>query len=254
MGFIETYATPYRLYRYRRIVDEKPREDRLGRELTAIRERYVYCPNAGDMNDPMEGTHRVSAALKLIVDRKRPDLLQEVETTKGVLGIASFSEVYDHEPMWAHYANEFAGMCVSYRFGRLVNEIGDENAMVRMTYSESEPVLRVGRTSVDEMARATLCTKTVRWMSEREWRLISPAKGKIFYRTTDCVTRVFLGSRIDPIHEDRIRREMGLLNIPVFKMKLDNYLIDFVRLSRVGGSPTTRRSARRSTPASASRK
>jgi hypothetical protein len=62
----------------------------------------------------------------------------------GAMGIASMSEVYDHEPMWAHYADQFAGMCVQYNLARLIKGLDRDIAITRMMYSEREPVALIG--------------------------------------------------------------------------------------------------------------
>jgi hypothetical protein len=103
---VKVYSTPSRLYRYR------PLGSKLDRELRAIAEGYIFCSKFSDMNDPMEGMHRVSLTYILKGRSKKERAL--IATEKAKLGIASLSEVYDHEPMWAHYAAQFKGMVVSY--------------------------------------------------------------------------------------------------------------------------------------------
>ena len=43
--------------------------------------------------------------------------------------------------MWAHYADQFRGMCVKYRLRRLLNGLPDKISVTRMMYLEVEPVL-----------------------------------------------------------------------------------------------------------------
>lgn len=170
MAEIKIYATPSLLFRYRPLTAET-----VERELDSIREGYVYCPRFDQMNDPMEGLHRESSLFQRAEDYE--DRKIAIEASINAHGIASFSEVHDHEPMWAHYADQFHGMCVAYRFSRLLAGLRGSAEFVRMVYSEEAPVLLKGKKTDQQLAKLTLSTKTIRWATEREWRLIRP-KGR----------------------------------------------------------------------------
>lgn len=219
MAKVKFYSTPPRLHRYR------PLGAKLDREIAAIRDGYIFCPKFSDMNDPMEGMHRESLAY--IMKAKPKKERQAIAKEKGQLGIASLSEVYDHEPMWAHYADQFKGMCVAYTTSKLLKGLPEEFDFIRMSYSEEPPVILANRASLIDKAKLTLSTKTVRWMSEREWRLITPRSGRADYEDVRCVFRVYLGSRVDADAERLIRSEMVKLKIPVLKMKIDKYKVIF---------------------------
>lgn len=92
MAEIKIYTTPSLLFRYRPLTD-----DTVERELTAIREGYVFCPRFDQMNDPMEGLHRESSLFRSAADYD--DRKAAIEAAVNAHGIASFSEVHDHEPM-----------------------------------------------------------------------------------------------------------------------------------------------------------
>jgi hypothetical protein len=188
MAKIDTYATPSRLYRYRSISGDK-----IFRELKAIKEKYVYGSSIDELNDPMEGMHRVSALFSKKIGSSKK--LAEIRVARLDLGIVSLSEAYNHEPIWAHYTDQFQGICIAYDFKRLLDELDEDVRLVRMNYGDSPPILRWGKGTVDQDARLTVSTKTSRWSYEREWRVISPTKGEIKYQTHSCVSRVFLGSR-----------------------------------------------------------
>lgn len=220
---INAYARPRQLYRYRSLVGLNPNKFR--QELDAITGAYVYCPSYASMNDPMEGSHRESALLK--ESQKYDQTVQEVRLAIDTLGIASFSETMDHEPMWAHYAQNFSGICVEYNVKRLLDSLPDQHEFVRMTYNEQAPMLYRDRETAENRAKMILSCKSVRWANEREWRLIRPAVGPANYQSIRIVTSVFLGSRIAPEHERTIRAELEPMNIPVRKMKVDTYAIAF---------------------------
>jgi hypothetical protein len=230
MAEIKIYATPSLLFRYRPLT-----ADTVDRELAAIREGYVYCPRFDQMNDPMEGLHRESSLFQKAADYE--DRKAAIEEAVNGHGIASFSEVHDHEPMWAHYADQFRGMCIAYRLTRLLEGLPKSAEFVRMAYSEEAPVLLKGRKTDQQLANLILSTKTIRWASEREWRLIRPNDGRADYDGARCVQRVYVGARIDPETLRKVRREMGALNIPVERMVVDQYAMDFEPLARIMPPP-----------------
>jgi len=217
---IENYSRPLKLYRYRPLSDTT-----FDRELHAICEKYVFCTHIKQMNDPMEGSHRESALFQKF--RSYESRVAEIDVVKDMLGIASFSEVFDHEPMWAHYASNFTGICVAYSFQKLMKQLPDEYEFIRMTYSEKPPILLWSKKGASANAKLALSTKTLRWMNEREWRLVRSSAGKAKYETTNCVTHVYLGSRIAAEHRKKLRQALENMNIPVSEKEIEKYAISF---------------------------
>jgi len=134
------------------------------------------------------------------------------------MGIASLCEVHDHEPIWAHYADQFRGMCVKYSLRRLLNGLSNKISVTRMMYPEVEPVLLNEKSMSADRDRLCLSSKSVRWANEREWRIFSLEKGKAEYEEMKTIARIYLGSRISPGDESRIRAAGATLSVPVAKM------------------------------------
>lgn len=215
---LKIYAKPSRLYRYRALGKD------VDRELAALRENYIYCPAFYAMNDPMEGTHRLSSRFAEISSSKSQ---ANIQAAREAMGIASLSEVFDHEPMWAHYAGEFAGMCIEYNLNRLLKGLGEDISICRMMYSEREPVLLFDKSNASDRARLSLSCKTVRWSSEREWRIFRPEVGPAAYTESKTVTKIFLGSRVSEQDERRVREVGAHLGVPVVKMQIEAYSMTF---------------------------
>jgi hypothetical protein len=136
LATIETYAKPTWLYRYRSLRrpeaagDEPADPARLQRELDAIAQGYTYCATFKDMNDPMEGFYRASRRVRGDPDYDR--FTDNVFSEKLGLGIASFSETWNIELMWAHYADGFRGICITYPLTRLLDGLDDGHALSRV--------------------------------------------------------------------------------------------------------------------------
>jgi hypothetical protein len=172
----------------------------------------------------MEGFYSSSATL-----RKRKDysnLRAAINDTKSQLGICSFSEIYDHELMWAHYANQFQGICIAYSLSGLLSNLSGDASFVRMFYNERAPVMHSTDNDCDELARRALSSKSYRWLYEREWRLFAP-QGQTRYKRPNVVKCVYLGSRIESDAEHRVRAQLARLKIPVCAMAISKYSIEF---------------------------
>lgn len=219
MAELRMYAKPSSLYRYR------PLGEKAERELQALLDGYIYCSAFSEMNDPMEGIYRTSARFSENPNSEKSRA--RVQDGLQNMGIASMSEVHDHEPMWAHYADQFKGMCIQYSLNRLLKRLDSEIAITRMMYSEKEPVLLDDKSNSTDKARLCLSSKTVRWASEREWRIFKAVQGRAEYKNLKTVTRIYLGSRVAPSDEERARQAGRALGVPVLKMVIDAYSMMF---------------------------
>ena len=218
MAKVESFVTPFRLYRYR------PARE-LARELDTIRESYLYCSPFEGLNDPMEGLFASSRRLRNS-DGYR-DVREAIVENKARIGICSFSEVYDHELMWAHYAEEFKGICIGYSFSRLLSHLEDNVEFVRMYYDEKVPTVRHNNEPPLLVAKKILSCKNYRWLYEREWRMFAPL-GRVSYRSRSCATHVYLGSRMEQGDRDAVARALEGLRITVSDMTIKKYSISFI--------------------------
>jgi hypothetical protein len=152
----------------------------------------------------------------------------EIRENKAQIGICSFSEVHDHELMWAHYADQFSGICIGYNFSKLLSHLPGDVSFVRMYYNEKVPLVRQRDADPSDLARMILSYKNHRWLYEREWRMFARL-GKARYCDTSCVTRVYLGSRITTDHRVQITERMNKIKIPIHEMSIDKYSLTFER-------------------------
>jgi hypothetical protein len=111
---IKYYAKPTELYRYRSL-------RKCGRELDAIEQKFLYCCAFNTLNDPMEGMFRPNPRLSLHDNYSA--VIDSIFENKTNTGICSFSEVNDNAPMWAHYADDFTGICIAYNLSKLLDAL-----------------------------------------------------------------------------------------------------------------------------------
>jgi Protein of unknown function (DUF2971) len=214
---IHSYVQPPSLYRYRPL-------KHLDRELDAIKNGYLYCSPYMNLNDPMEGIFFSSDGLRSSENYRT--VRDAIRDNKAQIGICSFSETRNHELMWAHYADQFSGICIEYSFSRLLKKLPKDVSFIRMYYDEHGPTVHRSNKTPKELARMVLSYKNYRWLYEREWRMFA-AQGPIHYDATDCVARVYFGARIDSDNKIQLDNALSALGISSKSMSISKYLIKF---------------------------
>lgn len=222
MATIERYVQPPRLYRYRST-------EELDRELDAIEEGYVYCAAFGSLNDPMEGLYSTSRTVRESANHRA--IRTSIRENKANIGMCSFSEVHDHELMWAHYADQFRGICISYSLLKLLKGLPNSVNFVRMFYNETEPTIHRSNKDPGELAKMVFSSKSYKWLYEREWRMFAPL-GKAYYPDTASVTRVYLGSRVSNRDRNKVMSKLEQLKIKASEMTINKYSISFERIKQ----------------------
>ena len=161
--------------------------------------------------------------------RASPDHLaikEAIIDNKARVGMCSFSEVPNHELMWAHYANHFSGICVAYSVRLLLENLPDEVDFVRMTYDEKAPTIVRSEVGPKNLVKMILSHKSYRWLYEREWRMFA-RMGKAYYHNTNCVTRIYLGYRIGHSHRKHLVEILKRLELEKKEMGIKKYIIEF---------------------------
>ncbi|NUP96174.1 MAG: DUF2971 domain-containing protein [Planctomycetaceae bacterium] len=133
-------------------------------------------------------------------------------------GVFSASAAWDVALMWAHYADNFRGICVELALKQnYQNTSNIHHLPIKVTYSRNRVGLSVramlkrqqqGEVSLQQAAQA-FASKSSDWDYEAEWRLIRSFRNDLDGRTTHfgahVVRSVILGPLITPEDEELIR-------------------------------------------------
>jgi hypothetical protein len=92
-----------------------------------------------------------------------------------------------------------------------------------MSYNEDVPAVRL---SDSDPAKKILSCKNYRWLYEREWRMFGTL-GRVSYAKTQCIARVYLGSRMTDAHRNEITARLSNFDIPTHEMMIEKYSIGF---------------------------
>jgi hypothetical protein len=216
---IDRPVLPPLLYRYRRLRNDD--RDYLHREIEAIIQQHLWCSHYRDLNDPMEGFFEPS--LRLQRNTSYSKISRRLFTAKQDIGICCFSDTFDSELMWTHYARNYTGICVGYRTEQLVVGLPPDVHLVRLAYDGAPP--RLGKGDEHDL-RATaikvLSHKKVNWIYEREWRLLG-RQGLLPIASKRCISEIRLGSRIEDHHRAAILNAFHNTKIKISSMTVVNY-------------------------------
>ena len=215
---IDKPSPPLGLFRYRRIPSEKILEQ----ELDAIKENYLWLSNFTAMNDVMEGFYEPSALLEASEQYKA--VSRSLTERKSSVGICCFSETEDNELMWAHYANNYAGICVEYSVPYLQTGLSDLLHLAKISYGHTPPRVtsKECKSDIDYATRKILSHKKLSWSYEREWRLLGKI-GRNQISHSRVVKKVYLGSKLPPKYKDKIVKLLDRHYVGVFDMKVSGY-------------------------------
>ena len=217
---------PPRLYRYCRL----DRPDDIEHEVDAFRKRYIHASTYKGMNDPMEGFYAPSA--RLTREPHWRETYRNILNAKRAVGIACFSETYENELMWAHYADNYRGICIGYSAVKLRDNLPASARLVRVAYAETPIYLsKYDKDDVVKAAQKILSQKKYNWAYEREWRVIGDHPGQLPCQG-DVVVDVHFGSRIPQDRKDRIIHGMSARNISFYQMNVSGYRHSWSKIKR----------------------
>lgn len=223
---------PTFLYRYRPLTD-----DLLDRELSALKDCYLYAPSFSAMNDPMEAFFQTGHSTDTVVDlmlassgRSTADIYALFKKTVEDCALISFSTTSMDFPMWAYYASNFAGMCLEFDTASL--EIGDLQGepLRQVTYArEALPsfgfVEMVGTRGTDQLI-LPLTRKRIEWAHEKEWRYITGKVGKKYF-LDDSLRQVLLGPRVKKEHAAEVCNALKHRPVTVLQGETEGFDLKF---------------------------
>jgi hypothetical protein len=177
-------------------------------------------------------------------------MLEQMEQTFTKLNsstrVVCFNETSMSLPMWAHYANNHQGVCLSFELNPQEHTKPDF-APLRVSYSSERPILDIGEfvsanmdqkgfSAADEMrfVSATYLTKSSDWSYEREWRAFDNGGRVAGYERMSVLKpySIILGMNVSKSLKDQVIEKFGRqLRLLESQPVRDKYALAFKELN-----------------------
>ncbi len=223
---------PLKLFRYRPLDDKL-----LEREIDMLQRSYLFSAPFSSMNDPMEAFYETGGQSDSLIDeifkysgKSVSNIYADINKMTDKFGLVSFSSAYDNFPMWAYYANNFAGMCLEFDTNDIF--IGDfQNEILRkVTYAKEQlppiSIKDIYQNNVDSVIISRLTRKRFEWAHEKEWRFITGTTGEKNY-IDDALCRIYLGPRIKNSHSEKIHKLLSHRPVEILQGEINGFDLSF---------------------------
>lgn len=242
---LKNTAVPKRLYKYFPLFDEnknKYEEENLKR-IDSLSKKQIWVSKYDQLNDPFEYK-------MLYLDKEKIEKHGwSVEMLNDFLeGIKKFSlttcfsgETVNNMPMWAHYANNHKGYCVSFKVAKpeLIMPVFYESKRVGIAsiainllsafYNKDEENML----KYSNLYNLSLCCKHSLWEYENEYRLVYPSYNSnngqlIFLEEIGLeVESIFIGYKTELLQYESLLRTGKSLGCNVYLMQFEENSEDF---------------------------
>ena len=218
--------------------------------IRGLETQNLFLSPLGNMNDVFEG---LSCEIN-------DDVIDGIEDIRDIAFLKSFSEEKSSLLMWAHYADNYSGMCVEYDFSKLSDTLLFH--LYPVVYSSKRTTSRHLEQAIIEHKdlkrmneencypndcdyikdiMSLFLTKSISWSYEKEWRLLATYAQiyneaddvyddqEDFYRinsqnvsVASCVKAVYLGPKMKQNIKEHIKEicTNRLENISVYSTRL----------------------------------
>ena len=156
---------PKYLYKYKAISSITD----LSRVLAIIRESSIYMPTYDQLNDPLEGAGYnismpgwVGGSILEAADMELPP----VEDMKKQFRILSLSLDPVSPQLWAHYSNNYNGVCLCFSTDGVFKEAEE------VLYRQKKRKNAKTQTDLADGVRRGFFYKQKNWSYEKEWRIV----------------------------------------------------------------------------------
>lgn len=170
-------------------------------DIEVLRESFQRDVAAGDTAFEfllaLEQRELAEAVDEMYAERS-PQLFRNFEGR----GVCCFAGRLDSLLMWGHYADGHRGFCLEFD-----TSSSEFDRFKKVEYFEESPSLSVSKVVAGDTAgafAAILCSKPTEWAYEQEWRMFHASSAKEYGYGTECLSAVYLGARMLPVHADLV--------------------------------------------------
>jgi hypothetical protein len=233
------------------------------RDLKSLENNYFWASDASKLNDPCEtiiDTDSFKNDLRIIINQLQLRNQKEVEASidkvceeldrliNHEIGIFSLSKTNIDELLWAYYANSHKGFCIGYDLDTLTKN-NSLNKFIPISVDYSNTIPKVTLSDMQQIKNDLMnnkliqkfaATKSKRWETEQEIRLITntPGRQAYDYRT---VKSIYFGLRMLDEEKDEIMKCLQGRGIKYFQIYLKDKTYEFYEKEVKDRYPTTKK-------------
>lgn len=182
-----------------------------------ILEKAEFLLRDGSLNDPNRRSE---------IEQSLPNI------SDSNFGIVSLSAAKESILMWSHYANCHKGFCLGFNSKKLVESTG--GSLKRVNYSKTFPKIGLFEPALDLFTKL-LCTKSIDWQYEQEFRLVIGQCNKPLKIIQDAFDEIILGCKIPQAHKKELMAVLknNFPNIDIYQAKMNakEFKLDFEKVS-----------------------
>lgn len=208
-------SAPKYLYKYKGI---QSIED-LDRLVDIIKNNRIYIPTRTQLNDPMECKYMPNfkfayAGNSISANAQRVDPI--VENVMDKYRVLSLSADGANLQMWAHYANNYSGVCIEFK------NIGEISQAKPIQYIDGLPHYETYRenefteSDIKKEVFDSYFRKSGGWKYEAEYRILKSKEEKHLQIEKDAIASIVIGHNLAESCRDYIYSVCKEKSIPVY--------------------------------------
>lgn len=210
---------PKRVYKYRGF-------NNIEYVMDILKNHRLYFPTRDELNDPLEGMCQPLYFTYMGVDYYIKTGIEQPECGYifNQFRVLSFSRHWNSMQMWAHYAQNYNGVCIGFDVKDSLKDIKE----VTYTNRRYPKIVKAGLSEVDPQLEKTivdrnLYTKSKNWKYEAEYRIVKKQTEKYLEFDPTCISSVILGnlSVIDDENLQKVYEVCMKQNIPLYYVRLN---------------------------------
>ena len=163
--------------------------------LDIIENNRLYFPTRSQLNDPLEGVIQPIhyATLGSSYFREKGYLQPEFYSLLENYRILSLAQSWKNMQMWAHYSNNYNGVCIAFKYKDVFNDAKEvKYKSKKMKPVNADDILQ--DEEFDTIVRRNLLCKSKNWEYEQECRIIRKTTEEFINFSSDCIKEVILGN------------------------------------------------------------
>lgn len=201
---------PRYVYKYKSVSNKTD----LMRVLDIIESKRIYLPQYGQLNDPLEGSVMclwlsgyAGSGISMAADVEDNYVKEQKEKYR----ILSLGEKNNDPLMWAHYADDYKGVCLCF-------QVDDRfKKLKKVDYYEDKIDIRIegGKNEIKKYVEESFFKKLNGWSYEKEWRLLKPVKQE-YFDVNHSLCGIIIGHNMD-VDTQKIIVKAASKRLKVFK-------------------------------------